>query len=190
MVTTLIAYVVLVAFLVIEGRLRQDEQAKRLQAGASDQSSTCRVGLSFGACIVMLLVTPLLNLAGIGRIERAEVGWIGVAVALIGIGLRVWAAVVLGRFYTRTLLTSDDQQIVERGPYRLIRHPGYLGVLLLWIGTALATTNGIAIVVIVVLMSTAYSYRIGVEETMLASRFGQDYDAYRKHTWKLIPLLY
>src|SRR5258708_1479204 len=57
---------------------------------------------------------------------------------IIGLTLRVWAAQVLGRFYTRTLRTTDKQRIVQSGPYHLIRHPGYLGTILIWIGAGLA----------------------------------------------------
>jgi hypothetical protein len=46
--------------------------------------------------------------------------------------------IVLGRFYTRTLVTVSNQELVNRGAYRLVRHPGYRGSLLTWTGASLA----------------------------------------------------
>lgn len=67
------------------------------------------------------------------------IGWIGIAVMLSGIALRVWAAQTLGRFYARTLLVSDSQHVVQNGPHTHARHPADLGVILLWVGAGWAT---------------------------------------------------
>jgi len=96
----------------------------------------------------------------------------------------------LGALYTRTLQIQPDQRVITDGPYRVIRHPGYAGTLLLWIGATLATTNWPAIVVATPVIISAYVYRIHCEEAMLASTFGEQYGIYRAHTWKLIPFVY
>ena len=86
-----------------------------------------------------LLGAPVLNSFGVGRIDAGSVGWIGLVIAILGIALRFWANRTLGQFYTRTLRVTEDQPIIDQGPYRVIRHPGYLGVLLMWVGASLAT---------------------------------------------------
>jgi protein-S-isoprenylcysteine O-methyltransferase len=58
--------------------------------------------------------------------------WTGLELAL-----KTWAVRTSGRFDTRTLRSASDQSVTDSGPYRLVRHPGYLGALLLWIGFGL-----------------------------------------------------
>jgi protein-S-isoprenylcysteine O-methyltransferase Ste14 len=109
---------------------------------------------------------------------------------LAGLLLRIWASRVLGSFYTRTLRTSTEQRLIAEGPYRLVRNPGYLGDLLLWLGAGVATANWIALAAIVFPMVGAYWGRIQAEETMLADAFPQEYQSYARRTWRLIPFLY
>ncbi len=66
------------------------------------------------------------------------VSWLGLVIMLLGLGLRVWSMRVLGAYYSRTLRVTDTQVIVTQGPYRIVRHPGYLGTILLWVGSGRA----------------------------------------------------
>ena len=109
---------------------------------------------------------------------------------VVGLGLRIWALRVLGSFFTRTLRTEAEQHLIREGPYRLIRHPGYLGDLLLWIGAGIASSNRITIVSTSLPMMGAYWYRIRVEEEMLETAFPQEYQSYARHTSRLIPFIY
>jgi protein-S-isoprenylcysteine O-methyltransferase Ste14 len=88
------------------------------------------------------------------------------------------------------LRISDRQQIVDEGPYRLVRHPGYLGTLLLWLGAALASENWIAVPTIMVPMISVYHRRIEAEDAMLAASFGDGHARYADRTWRLIPFMY
>jgi len=144
MFTTIAAYLLIISFIVIERRLRRGEKAISMAAGEADRSSTHRLGRAFGLAFILMLLAPLLNYFKLGYWARGWFpGWLGVALMVIGIALRIWAARVLGQFYTRTLLTTTDQHIVEDGPYRLLRHPGYSGDLLMWAGAGLAASNWI-----------------------------------------------
>jgi protein-S-isoprenylcysteine O-methyltransferase Ste14 len=107
-----------------------------------------------------------------------------------GIALRHWAGKTLGAFYTRTLQVQNSQHIVTDGPYRAIRHPGYAGALLLWVGAMCATTNWLAIAVATPVIVGVYIYRIRCEERMLVDSFGEQYETYQVHTWRLVPLVY
>ena len=191
MFTTICAYVLIgVFFLDIEGRMRKGQEAKTLQAGQHDRGSTQLIGLAIPVMFVILLAAPVLDYLQIGQITRSLlVGGLGLAVMLSGIALRYWASKTLGEFYTRTLLIKTEHQIVESGPYRIIRHPGYLGFILMFVGAGLATANWIATALVTILMSIVYVYRIHVEETMLQTAFGERYEAYRAHTWRLVPLI-
>lgn len=81
---------------------------------------------------------------------------IGLIMQASGLALRVWSMRTLGAFYTRTLRTAQNQHVVDTGPYRMIRHPGYTGALLVWIGLALASRSVPATVVVAALMGRGY----------------------------------
>ena len=187
-ITTLLGYLVLAVFLFIEGRIRSGQEAKSYEAGRFDQSTTKFLGLGYFISILALLTVWLLNFIGIGALST-RVGWLGILLAVFGLSTRWWANHVLGVFYTRTLKVAENQIIVQEGPYRLIRHPGYLGSILMWIGVAAATANWIVILIVFVVMIFAYYYRIENEEKMLLAVHA-NYSEYRSHTWRLIPFIY
>jgi len=191
MATTLLAYLLVASFLVTEGRLRQSSEAKSLEPSASDRGSTYLIGAYFGVACVALLIAPLLNHIPRGRLGHAAfAGWAGIVSMVGGIALRFWANRALGAYYTRTLRIAQGQRIAQNGPYRLIRHPGYLGVVLMWVGAGLATVNWITGSIIVVGALAVYGYRIRSEEAMLAEAFGRQYGAYEARTWRLIPFIF
>ena len=80
--------------------------------------------------------------------------------------------------------------VVTGGPYRLIRHPGYAGSLLVWTGYCLGVGNWIALLVVGVLMLAAYGWRIRAEERMLVAALGEQYRHYQRRTTRLVPFLY
>lgn len=108
----------------------------------------------------------------------------------LGIALRAWSTRVLGRFYTRTLLITPNHHIVQDGPYKLVRHPGYSGSLLVWVGAGLAVSNWIVFLIITLVSFIAYIYRIQSEEAMLIAEFGGEYEEYIRRTKRLIPYVY
>jgi protein-S-isoprenylcysteine O-methyltransferase Ste14 len=71
-----------------------------------------------------------------------------------------------------------------------IRHPGYLGTILIWGAAGLAMQNKIVFAVGTILILIAYFYRITNEEKMLENEFGEKYIDYKKHTWRLIPFIW
>src|SRR5258708_5328602 len=121
-----VAYALLGFFFVTEPLLRQGKAARSRQAGPADGGSTPIIGAAFGLALVALLIAPLLNRRKIGRLHSESLAWGGIMAMLVGLALRIWASLVLGAFYTRTLQTSAQQHLIRKGPYRLVRHPGYL----------------------------------------------------------------
>jgi len=113
--------------------------------------------------------------------------WIGVLLAASGVALRLWAVLQLRERYTRTLLIHDEHSVERGGPYRWVRHPGYLGSMLCLNGVALAAGNWVTLVASVIVTSAAYVYRIKVEDEMLSTAFGPSYDEYRRRVPALIP---
>jgi len=189
MYSILLAYLILIVYYAVTESRRQGDAAKTLKGGQFDKGSTRLLSLAVAINIGVLIVANALNYFQIGLMVDF-IGWIGIAVMFGGITLRVWATQTLGRFYTRTLLIRDDHHIVQDGPYAKVRHPGYLGVILLWLGAGLATVNWIAAALVTFTILAAYRYRIHTEENMLVASFGQDYKQYMGHTWRLLPYVW
>lgn len=186
--TTWLAVAGLLAWLGYEIVLRRrtDRETTSWQAGDSDRGSTLVLIVAYGLAVVLV---TLLGLLGVGRVPVGA-RWVGVAMMAVGLGVRAWGMAVLGRFYTRTLRVVGDQSVVTAGPYRLIRHPGYLGSLLVWTGFCLGTGNWVAFVVVAALMVGAYAWRIRAEERMLVAALGEAYASYQRRTARLVPYLY
>jgi len=126
--------------------------------------------------------------AGIGMLPDWAF-YLGFFLMFLGILVRQWAIAVLGRFFSLTVRIAEDHRVVEKRPYRLVRHPSYTGVLITFIGLALAVQSLGALLVLLGVFSISYGYRIGVEEKTLLSELGEDYANYMKRTKRIIPYL-
>jgi protein-S-isoprenylcysteine O-methyltransferase Ste14 len=113
----------------------------------------------------------------------------GIFLMLLGIVIRQYAIAVLGRFFSLTVRVAEDHKVVDRGPYKLVRHPSYTGVLLTFLGLGLAVQSWAAILTLLVVFTIAYGYRMQVEEKALVSQLGENYLGYMKRTKRLIPYL-
>ena len=116
--------------------------------------------------------------------------WTGAAVAVSGMALRVWSVATLGRYFTYVVKVSDDQTVVQTGPYRLLRHPSYAGALLMAIGIGLSLRYALAPVFAGGFSLVAYALRIRVEERALAEGIGEPYRAYMARTKRLVPFVW
>jgi protein-S-isoprenylcysteine O-methyltransferase Ste14 len=167
-------------------RQRADSETASWQGDAEDRGSTRLLMLTYALAAVAVIVCSTRDLGWVPAGPR----WVGVAILVAGLALRAWAMAVLGRDYTRTLRVAHDQQVVTAGPYRLIRHPGYTGSLLVWTGYALGTGSWIALLVVIMLLLVAYGWRIRAEEAVLVNSFGERYIDYQRGTRRLLPFVY
>jgi len=185
--TVWLSGVLLAAWLLLEVVLRRGEEARSWQAGEADQRSTRLIVVTY---LVAFVVPLVLGTEGAGATAtNSALAWFGIALGAFGLVVRVWSMRVLGASYTRSLRTLEGQAIVDRGPYRFVRHPGYLGSILVWAGSRLAVNWLVAAATVVVLVAV-YAYRINAEEHMLDQHFGSAYNAYRDKTWRLVPFVW
>lgn len=112
------------------------------------------------------------------------------AVALVaaGLALCVWARVVLGGNWSASVTLKEGHEIVRSGPYRLIRHPIYTGLIVAFAGSALARGEWRGIVAFAI-AGAALWRKLRVEERWLSAEFGARYAEYRRQTWALIPFI-
>jgi protein-S-isoprenylcysteine O-methyltransferase len=115
---------------------------------------------------------------------------VGVVLFVAGLMLRWWAIITLGRFFTVDVTIEKDHELVERGPFRAVRHPSYTGVLLAFVGLALSLCNWVALLVILAPIGAAFIHRMNVEEDALSRALGTRYAEYMKRTKRLVPFVY
>ena len=114
----------------------------------------------------------------------------GVALFVTGLLLRWWAIITLGRFFTVDVTIEPDHQLIDRGPFRMVRHPSYTGVLLAFVGLALTMGNWAALLVILVPIGAAFIHRMNVEENALSGALGPQYADYMRRSKRLVPFIY
>ena len=115
---------------------------------------------------------------------------VGVFLFVAGLLLRWWAIITLGRFFTVDVTIEKDHELVERGPFRVVRHPSYTGVLLAFVGFALTLRNWAALLIILVPIFAAFIRRMNVEEEALSRALGSRYADYMRRTKRLVPFVY
>jgi protein-S-isoprenylcysteine O-methyltransferase len=112
---------------------------------------------------------------------------VGAALVVGGSILRVWAFSVLGRFFSVFVVIRADHQIVKEGPYHLLRHPSYTGLLFIALGTSLLIGPLFGVILATLATLASLLNRIRIEERALLEKFGVEYADYRTGTWRLLP---
>ena len=115
---------------------------------------------------------------------------LGIALIPLGVGLRWYSIRVLGRYFTRDVAVSADQRVVERGPYRYLRHPSYTGTFVTMLGVGLATGNWASLICLLACVFAGHYYRVRVEESALVHMLGQPYLEYMHRTKRFVPLVF
>ena len=113
---------------------------------------------------------------------------LGVMVA--GLAIRWTAILALGRAFSVNVAIRPQQQIYRGGLYRFVRHPSYLGLILIFLAIGLHDQNLVGLLIIVVATTAALLYRIRVEERVLQQAFGSAYADYARTTRRLLPGIY
>ena len=122
-------------------------------------------------------------------IDSDTIRWLGVMLFAAGGALRIWPVFVLGDRFSGLVAIQPGHTLVTSGPYRFIRHPSYLGLLVNSLGWSLAFRSGVGVLLTSLLILPLIA-RIYAEEKLLRSQFGNEYGAYCAHTWRLIPAIY
>lgn len=114
----------------------------------------------------------------------------GLVVLLAGQTLRGWSFKTLGDYFTFTVMVSTDQPVVTAGPYRLLRHPSYSGLLLACAGVGLMAANWAGLIAVIMLPLALILWRIQIEEQALMATIGDRHRSYSSGHKRLVPLVW
>jgi len=141
---------------------------------------------------LVMLAIPLgvaIGQARLGVLPR----WLfypGEILFVAGTAFTLWSYAVLGRYVSPYVLALPDHRVVEEGPYRYIRHPGYLGQVVAHAGLGLALQSWVALLVMMAAMAGFAAYRIRNEEEFLATELGDAYVDYVSRTKRFVPFVW
>lgn len=116
--------------------------------------------------------------------------YIGLAILVIGVVLRLLIIKSLGSFFTVAVTIRQNHTLKTNGFYTFIRHPSYAASLLSFIGFGISLNNWASLIIVTILLSLVFINRIKVEEKALIEYFGQEYIDYKKTTKALFPFIY
>jgi protein-S-isoprenylcysteine O-methyltransferase Ste14 len=139
--------------------------------------------------IIAVLAVVLLRIFRTGglAVRSPVLEGVGTLLFVTGLATAVWARLHLGRNWGMPMTTKSDPELVTSGPYRLIRHPIYSGILLGLLGTALATD--LYWLIVAGVMGVYFLYSAKVEERLMTAAFPSAYPSYRARTKMLIPFV-
>jgi protein-S-isoprenylcysteine O-methyltransferase len=173
-------------FMLSETGLGLFKRAKAASAQSADRGSLALLWIvivaSLAAAYTLAAAMPAWHIEPAGTLVA-----VGVAVFAAGLVLRWSAIVYLGRFFTVNVAIAADHQLIDRGPYRYIRHPSYTGAMMAFLGLGLCLCNWGSLAVLLIPVFLVFARRIRVEEAALVAGLGDTYRHYMSRTKRLIP---
>ena len=147
--------------------------------------------LLYGLITVGYALSFAIGATKIGRIYHWNTFFaIGMTLFVIGFMIRIYSILTLKQYFTYSVAKVENHKIIATGLYKFIRHPGYLGQLIIFIGISTSISNWLSILLMMIPVSLGYLYRIKVEEKFMTDQLGEDYKNYQERTKRIIPLLY
>ena len=145
--------------------------------------------LLFGGYFLMFSQAPVFGTAHLHFVAPQKALQIaGVVLTYVGLPLTVWSRVRLGRYWSGVVALKQDHRLIQSGPYRVVRHPLYSGLILAVIGFSLCVTTWSSLLAILSFV-VCFERRAYKEDALLAAEFGAEFEAYRQRTGRLIPRL-
>jgi protein-S-isoprenylcysteine O-methyltransferase len=127
----------------------------------------------------------------IGRMTHWDAFFaVGVVLTAIGLIIRIQSIAALKQYFTYSVAQTENHKLIETGLYKIIRHPGYLGQLMIFAGISISLSNWLSVLLMMIPITIGYSYRIKVEESFMLEQMGESYLSYQKRTKRIITMIY
>jgi protein-S-isoprenylcysteine O-methyltransferase Ste14 len=147
--------------------------------------------LLYGLITLGYVLSFAIGMTKIGRIYHWDTFFaIGAVMVVIGLTIRIISIMTLKQFFTYSVAKVEDHKLIETGLYKNIRHPGYLGQLLIFLGISTSISNWLSILLMMIPVAIGYIYRMNVEERFMMEQLGENYLDYQKRTKRIIPAIY
>ncbi len=121
--------------------------------------------------------------------ESPAMRWSGLLLFLLGTGLTLWSSFLYSRAAVERNVAPHDPVLLVEGPFRRLRYPGYLGLLVLSLGIALVFRSWLGLGALAFMLNSILM-RIREEEKVASQKFGIQWTAYRRHSWRLVPYIF
>jgi len=182
----IIGFTYLYGFFEVFMNLRQNRQ---IASGASADKGS--LWLLYGSITLGYMLSFAIGATKIGRLNDWNAFFAGgVVLVVIGLLIRVGSILTLRQYFTYAVAKVAGHKVIDTGLYKYIRHPGYLGQLLIFIGIATSLSNWLSILLMLIPVTIGYIYRIRVEEGFMFEQLGEEYVQYQKRTKRMLPLIY
>ncbi len=163
-----------------------------IKGGAWWRSAWVRVGVLLFVAGALADASALRHFTfHFGVLERfgasGAFAYFGALLVVLGISLAIWARVYLGRNWSPAPALKENHELVTTGPYEMIRHPIYTGILLAMLGSGIVTAPWF---VTFFVGSVIFAWRVQKEEALMMKEFPDQYPVYKKKTWALVPFIY
>ena len=182
----IIAISYLYGFFEIFLNLRQ--RRKMIVTTSNDKNS---LRLLYGLITVGYFLSFAIGATKLGRIYYWNALFtVGMSLVVIGLMIRIHSILTLRQFFTYSVAKVENHEIIETGLYKFIRHPGYLGQIIIFMGISVSISNWLSILAMMLSITLAYLYRINVEERFMLEQIGENYLNYQNRTKRLIPMIF
>jgi protein-S-isoprenylcysteine O-methyltransferase Ste14 len=165
---------------------RSAKENQRIESAASRAGHI--IPLLIAAALLWPRTLPGGFLSGRFVPDTAATYFTGVAVLAFGLAFSIWARHTLGRNWSGVVTVKQDHELIRTGPYRFVRHPIYTGLLIAFIGTAIARGEWRGIVAVLIVFA-AFWRKLKVEERFMIETFGDAYLRYREKVRALVPFV-
>jgi protein-S-isoprenylcysteine O-methyltransferase Ste14 len=185
-IITIIAVSYLYGFFEVFMNLRQRSKSK---ITTSNDKSSLR--WLYGLITVGYALSFSIGATKIGRIYYWNTFFaIGMVLFVIGFMIRIHSLLTLKQYFTYSVAKVENHKIIETGLYKFIRHPGYLGQIIIFVGISTSISNWLSILVMMISITFGYLYRIKVEERFMVEQLGEEYLSYQERTKRLLPMIF
>lgn len=186
-----LGYVLIIAILQV-GAIVYNPQVGRNREERQNTAAAPRLDLLLIQLLSLGLVlvapyTDKQNLLGLNLGDGLR--FAGLVLLVPGFVLMQMAEKYLARQFSVAVTLQKDHQLIQTGPYKLIRHPRYLGILLFFMGIALVFRSLLGVAMVLALFGVLV-WRIGAEEKLMGQAFGEEWDVYRRKSWRLLPFVF